>query len=155
MRKFTLIDTSVLCELLEVPGKSRHASSVQAEFVARVRAGEQFLLPAATIIETGNHIAQIKQGDRRAAAERYVAFLTKAAASEPPWTVTEVLWDETLLLQICRGDSTGQNFVDLAGNALLGGGDVAILVERDMLQQRAGHVPVEVWTLERVLGSLA
>lgn len=152
---FTLMDTSVLCELLEVPGKSQKASVVQAEFQARVARGEQFLLPATTIIETGNHIVQVKTGDRRAAAERYVNFVRKAVASEPPWTVTEVTWDEDMLQRLCDGDSTGQNFVDLAGNGLLGGGDVAILVERDLLRQRAGHRAVQVWTLEAVLGSLA
>lgn len=152
---FVLVDTSVLCELLEVPGKCQQAAAVQAEFGVRVARGEQFLLPATTIIETGNHIAQVKAGDRRAAAERYVRFLQKAAASQAPWTVTEVTWDEAMLLRLCDGDSTGQNFVDLAGNGLLGGGDVAILVERDLLRMRSDARPVQVWTLENVLGSLA
>lgn len=79
----------------------------------------------------------------------------KAAASEAPWTVTEVTLDEDMLVRLCEGDSTGQSFVDLAGNGLLGGGDVAILVERDLLQARSGSRAVQVWTLENVLGSLA
>ncbi|MGH9286038.1 MAG: hypothetical protein ACRD0M_10280, partial [Acidimicrobiales bacterium] len=141
--------------LLEVPGKSQQAAVVQAEFAARVQRGEQFLLPATTLIETGNHIAQVKVGDRRAAAERYVRFVEKAAGGEPPWTVTEVTWDEELLLQLIAGDSTGQSFVDLAGNGLLGGGDVAILVESDILRRRAGSRAVQVWTLEKTLAGLA
>ncbi len=153
--RFTLVDTSVLCELLEVPGKSQQASAVQADFQLRVGRGEQFLLPATTIIETGNHIAQVKTGDRRAAAERYVNFVRKAVASEPPWTVTEVTWDEDMLQRLCDGDSTGQSFVDLAGDGRLGGGDVAILVERDLLRYRAGHRSVQIWTLENVLRSFA
>ncbi|MGH9267255.1 MAG: hypothetical protein ACRD0D_03665 [Acidimicrobiales bacterium] len=60
-----------------------------------------------------------------------------------------------LLLQLIAGDSTGQSFVDLAGNGLFSGGDVAILVERDILRRRAGSRAVQVWTLEKTLAGLA
>ncbi len=155
MTTITLIDTSVLNELLEVPGKCQQAEVVQAEFKARHLAGERFILPMTAIIETGNQIAQVKQGDRRAAAERFVAFVERARAEEPPWTVAEVTWGAELLGHLCAGDSTGMSFVDLAGNGLLGGGDTAILVERDLLRRRSSSATVLVWTLEKTLGSLA
>ena len=155
MTTITLVDTSVLVELLEVPGKNQHSAEVQAEFVGRQQAGERFMLPMTAIIETGNHIAQVKTGNRRAAAERFVAFVAKAMSDAPPWTLAEVTWDAEALGQLCRGDSTGMNFVDLAGNAMLGAGDVAILVERDLLKRRSATTTVQVWTLEATLGSLA
>jgi len=151
----TLIDTSVLNELLEVPGKCQHAAQVQAEFARRQSAGERFILPMTTIIETGNQIAQVKSGNRRAAAERFVKFVERARAEEPPWTVVEITWGAELLGQLCAGDSTGMSFVHLAGNGLLGGGDTAILVERDVLRRRSSTATVQVWTLEKTLGSLA
>ena len=155
MTTITLIDTSVLNELLEVPGKCQQAAKVQAEFMARQVAGERFILPMTAIIETGNQIAQVKTGNRRAAAERFVAFVERARADEPPWTVAEVTWGAELLGQLCAGDSTGMSFVDLAGNGLLGGGYTAILVERDVLRRRSSTANVQVWTLEKTLGSLA
>lgn len=155
MTTITLIDTSVLNELIEVPGKSQHAAQVQAEFAERHRAGQRFILPMTAIIETGNQIAQLKTGDRRAAAERFVKFVERARAEEPPWTVAEVTWGAELLGQLCAGDSTGMSFVDLAGNGLLGGGDTAILVERDLLRRRSATATVQVWTLEKTLRSLA
>jgi len=155
MTTITLIDTSVLNELLEVPGKCQQAAKVQAEFMARQVAGERFILPMTAIIETGNQIAQVKTGNRRAAAERFVAFVERARADEPPWTVAEVTWGAELLGQLCAGDSTGMSFVDLAGNGLLGGGYTAILVERDLLRRRSSTANVQVWTLEKTLGSLA
>ena len=155
MSTITLIDTSVLNELLEVPGKCQQATKVQAEFKARQLSGERFILPMTAIIETGNQIAQVKTGNRRAAAERFVAFVQRARAEEPPWTIAEMTWGADLLGELCAGDSTGMSFVDLAGNGLLGGGDTAILVERDVLRRRSPMTTVQVWTLEKILGSLA
>lgn len=54
------MDTSVLCELLEVPGKNQQATAVQAEFVTRAAAGEHFVIPVTAVIETGNPICQAK-----------------------------------------------------------------------------------------------
>lgn len=156
MTTITLIDTSVLNELLEVPGKCQRPTEVQAEFVARQHAGERFILPMTAIIETGNQIAQVRSNDpnaRRGAAKRFVAFVERARAEVPPWTIAEITWGSELLGQLCAGDSTGQSFVDLAGNGLLGGGDTAILVERDLLRRRSSTATVQVWTLEAKLGS--
>ena len=55
-----MIDTSVLCEMLQVPGKSNPArgAEVRAEIDRRWRDGERFVIPITAVIETGNHIAQ-------------------------------------------------------------------------------------------------
>lgn len=156
MNRISFIDTSVLCELVRVPAKSQHADEVRTEFEDRVRGGEQFVLPITAIIETGNHIAQAK-GDRRGAAERLDVVIQAAAAGRPPFRPNLVEWGPGFLGALCEGDSTNQSFVDLAGNGLMGAGDVAILVERDRFVEQSSfsRADVGIWTLEQVLGAYA
>lgn len=120
----------MLCELVRVPGKTQQAEAVLGEFGRRVDEGERFVLPITAVIETGNHIAQA-QGARREAAERLVHLLRAAMTGEVPFVLNQVAWDDVFLDALCEGDSTHQSFVDLAGNGLMGAGDLAILVERD------------------------
>ena len=156
MSPVTFLDTSVLCELVGVPGKSQRGDQVRAEYARRVVAGERFVVPITAVIETGNHIAQAS-GDRRSAAQRLVGLLTAAAAGEPPFALNEVLWDRTFTHELCQGNATEQSFVDLAGNGLMGGGEVAVLVERDRYVERTSlrRADVGIWTLEQVLGAYA
>ena len=60
----TFVDTSVLCELIEVPGMHSRAAETREELRRREAAGERFVIPATAIIETGNHIEHAN-GDRR------------------------------------------------------------------------------------------
>lgn len=62
-----ILDTSVFVEILGVPGKSQDRETVLAQLEVWVEQGASLLLPMATVIETGNHIAQCK-GDKLAAA---------------------------------------------------------------------------------------
>ncbi|WGD30170.1 hypothetical protein AncyloWKF20_20875 [Ancylobacter sp. WKF20] len=85
-----IIDTSVLCCLLDVPGKETCGSDADRWNNERVsalleqRAGAVRVLPLATIIETGNHISQAN-GDRHNVAKRLSAFISSAADGESPW----------------------------------------------------------------------
>ena len=79
-----IIDTSVLCCLLEVPGKETCGSGAERWDRSRVEKllaeerGSTLVLPLATIIETGNHIAQAP-GDRFTLATRFGRYLAFAA----------------------------------------------------------------------------
>ncbi|MGI9032649.1 MAG: hypothetical protein ACR2HY_02980 [Acidimicrobiales bacterium] len=156
MSRVTFIDTSVLCELVRVPGKTQRAAEVRSEFEARVGAGEQFVLPVTAVIEAGNHIAQAA-GDRRGAAERLDQVIRAAGAGRAPFRPNLVSWDGPFLAALSAGNATGQSFVDLAGNGLMGAGDVAILVERDrfVAESAFGVADVGIWTLEHVMGAYA
>lgn len=109
-----------------MPGKSQRPGEVNAEFRRRVQDGEGFVLPITALIETGNHIAQAS-GNRRAAAERLANLMDAAARNREPFVLHQTAWDAGFLDDLCAGDSTGQPFVDLAGNGQLGAGEVAIL----------------------------
>ncbi|MEA5512441.1 hypothetical protein [Nodularia sp. UHCC 0506] len=63
MQKVLIIDTSILCVYLAVPGKETcgtdndkwDKSRVEACFQLEQEQGTQFILPLATIIENSNH----------------------------------------------------------------------------------------------------
>jgi len=66
MKKVLIIDTSILCVWLEVPGMEpvghHHDRWDKTRVEEKIHEEEQnkstFVLPLATIIETGNHIAK-------------------------------------------------------------------------------------------------
>jgi hypothetical protein len=74
-----IVDTSILLELLGVPGfEASHEETIRA-FAVRIDAGERFLLTVPAILETGNHVAQLTDGGtRRKWAMRYVDFINRA-----------------------------------------------------------------------------
>lgn len=147
------IDTSVLCNLIDVPGRNQHRDEVQAEFKDLVMAGEtRFVIPVTSVIETGNHIANA-QGDRRAAAERLEHLLEMASNDDPPWQLHAVTWNGAFLVALRNSESTGMSMVDHLGNGTMGTGDLAILCERDAFRARTGFDSVEVWTLEATLAA--
>lgn len=82
------IDTSIMTNLLGVPGKCDKRNQVLQEWQQVLNANETLIMPIATIIETGNHIAHIASGEvRRTVTLRFQQFLQKTAESKAPWTL--------------------------------------------------------------------
>ena len=81
-----ILDTSVLVELLGVPGyDAQHEARVE-EYARKLGATEQFLLPVAVLLETGNHIAKLADGRlRRAAATTFGTFAKLALEGNSPF----------------------------------------------------------------------
>ncbi len=150
----TFIDTSILCELVGVPGMCERQAEIEAEFRTRVELGERFVIPVTAMIETGNHIEQAN-GNRRAAALVFTSLLRAAIDGQSPFRLWRSPWDDEFLGALCDGNSTGQSFVDLATNGLLGAGDVAILVERDrfVAETAFSRGDVDIWTLDAALAA--
>jgi len=145
VRIVDLVDTSVFAALIKVPGRDQRHDEVRSEFERRIDAGITFILPVTTIIETGNLIAN-GSGDRRSAAQRLLQALDLARASDPPWTIRDVAWDSGFLERFVGGDSTGTDLVGHLTSGTLGSGDVAILVERDLLREGMSNTSVRVWS---------
>ena len=102
MRKVLILDTSVLCVLLRVPGKETCGSSndlitydkVYEKIEEEKLEGTTFILPLASIIETGNHIAH-SSGDRKKAGEDFAKIIIDSADENSPWaafTEQSALW---------------------------------------------------------------
>lgn len=109
-RRILILDTSILCCWLRVPGKDTAGAAqdhwdydrinqlLQAE---RAR-GSLFVLPIASLIETGNHISQCR-GDRFVLATSLVNHLQNSIDASSPWTAfTEqsTLWEPSNLQEL-------------------------------------------------------
>jgi hypothetical protein len=84
-----LLDTSVYLNVLDVDGFNQDRSMVLAEFKRKIEDEDSFLLPMATIWETGNHIAHLPDGGgRRRFASALVQDVRSALTGETPYRPT-------------------------------------------------------------------
>ncbi len=91
-KRVLVIDTSVLCCLLAIPGKDTAGPQEDLWDTPRIsalvereqEAGSTFVLPLATLIETGNHIAQAP-GDRYKTAQGLAQIIALTASATTPW----------------------------------------------------------------------
>ena len=89
MNSIVLLDTSIYLNVLDVPGYNQDRAEVLAEFERLIRANSHFLLPMATIWETGNHIANVPGGQvRRDFAAKLVNDVRKTINGESPYRPT-------------------------------------------------------------------
>lgn len=97
-----ILDTLILCIWLKVPGKETCGSAascidfakVDEEIQSAVAMNYTLVLPLATIIETGNHIAQAPQW-RHERATDFAGLMEKAANESTPWAAfsdQQTLW---------------------------------------------------------------
>lgn len=122
MRKVLILDTSILCVWLEVPSmgdcgpdddkwdRKRVADKIAAE----EQDATTLVLPLASIIETGNHIAQAEHS-RRERGEALADLMKKSANQETPWAAfseQSVLWSPEKLVALA------DNWPDLAAQKL-------------------------------------
>jgi hypothetical protein len=111
-RRVIVLDTTVLCCLLKVPGKDTAGPADDRWDFGRIDAllkreeaeGTVFVLPLATILETGNHVAQAA-GDRYTLAQGLSNIITSAARADTPWaafTDQADLWGIDRLLALAE-----------------------------------------------------
>ncbi len=84
------IDTSIMCNLLEIPNMCADKERVKKEWEEVLKNKETLIMPLATIIETGNHIAHIADGNgdaRYRITKKFKEYLEKTAESKAPWTL--------------------------------------------------------------------
>lgn len=82
------IDTSVFVNILDIKNMNENRSEIMKELLEMVKnKTEVLILPFATIIESGNHIAHQTDGNqRRQTAERFSKYVMKTIAGEAPWS---------------------------------------------------------------------
>lgn len=82
-----LLDTSVFVEFLNVPNMNAQHAAIHNELKQKIQDGESLFLPMATILETGNHIAQNGDGkQRRKVAAVFVEQVQLALDGKSPFT---------------------------------------------------------------------
>ncbi|HEX5746738.1 MAG TPA: hypothetical protein VFZ09_10860 [Archangium sp.] len=109
-RTVLVIDTSILCIWLSVPGRETcgpdedrwDKTRVDAFFQQHLEAGATLVLPLASIIETGNHIAQ-NAGNRFELGQKLCEILLHAVDGTEHYAAfaeQSVLWSPAQLRQL-------------------------------------------------------
>lgn len=115
------IDTSVLLNIINVPGRNQQRDEVMAELKELVKETNSnvLILPFATIIETGNHIAHCGDGNkRRKCAEKFKECIERTVNNEAPWQYYGNQLTSDDLREICKDfpdfAMRGEGFGDLS-----------------------------------------
>ncbi len=139
------IDTSVLVELLNIPGMNERYTEAKEEFELLWENGDEFVLPVAVLVETGNHIAHISDGNRRREiAEKFVHIVMKAIEMKDRWNTmpklsTDIL--KAILTQFPDSAMAGTGF-----------GDISIVEQfNDYWQNRQPIGKMRIWSFDRHL----
>lgn len=91
MSAIRIVDTSVFCNILEVPSRCQDKERTLRSLETFVGQGDKLLLPMAAVYETGNHIAQESGGhERRRVAERFAKQVRKAIEGKTPFSPTQI-----------------------------------------------------------------
>jgi len=89
MGRIVLLDTSIYLNVLDVPGRNQERTPIHDQLSKRVADDDHFLLPMATIWETGNHIARLKNGGlRRKYADTLLQQVSAAMDGRAPYRTT-------------------------------------------------------------------
>lgn len=123
MRKVLIIDTSLLCVWLKVYGMEVCGSDnnrwnferVERKIQEEMAKSTTLVLPLATVVETGNHIAQAR-AKQYETAEAFARIITYAAQETSPWAAFSeqiILWEAQALKELA------DQFPNLAKQKLL------------------------------------
>lgn len=154
MADVVFIDTSILLCILDVPGKNQNRAPIYKEFLDLATNGDNTLiLPAATIIETGNHIAQLSEGNvRRDRMTKLSDLLMRSASAAAPWVVGKADWSQTFIQDLVAGvpDVPIESLVELATQRV-GIGDASIIHEAHVYRNSTSTPSgqnIRIWTLD-------
>lgn len=150
MSNVCIIDTSVFLNLLNVPGKNNEIEQVTDDFKQYVDLGVTFILPMATIVETGNHIAQNGNGrTRRDTAFRFCEAVKGAFNGEAPYRPSEFPDSTEVLEWIDRFPVlAGQNKSPQKTSEGTSFGDLSIIEEFRKCVTRFSMSEVFIWSLD-------
>lgn len=142
------IDTSVMLNLLEVPNRCSELEKVKKEWRENLEANDVLIMPTATIIETGNHIAHIPNGDvRRKVAGVFGEFLRKTANDEAPWQLYSVKNIKEELLYLADN-------IESFATCEIGIGDMSIVYAYEhYIEETPGIGSIRIWSTDTHLQS--
>ncbi len=133
-RKVLILDTSILCCWLKIPGKETAGQADDLWNHARIlhlledeqQNGSTFVLPLATLIETGNHIAQAPT-NRYECAQKLAEHLRNATEASTPWAA---FTDQSSLWEADNLGKLAETWPDLAiGGTSIGDATIKAVAE--------------------------
>jgi hypothetical protein len=155
MSSICLIDTSIFLNFLNVPNCNQSREKVLQDFKDYAAAGCTFLLPMATILETGNHIAQNGDGNiRRTTAQKFVTQVKAAFSGEAPWQPIQFPNTEAISTWIDQfPDLAGQNKNQKKESGGTSFGDLSIIQDFQNQCRKYPMSEVFIWSLDQDLDS--
>ena len=144
MGEIVIVDTSILLNVLNVPGRNEQREAVLTELKQCIDDGATLLLPLGAVLETGNHIARLANGNqRRTGAKVFQDRITEALAGEAPWDLVP-LPDRNQLRNWLN------EFPDFAAREV-GLVDLSIIKAWDAARERHPSSRVRIWSLDKHL----
>ena len=144
MKAVAIVDTSIFCNILNIPNMNSSRKEVVEEFKRLINDETSFLLPMAVVYETGNHIAQLSDGgNRRRFAQAFVKRVEKAINGEPPWQIMQVPTLEEIGIWLDEFPDRAMREVSM--------GDLSIIKEWEKAKTRTPYRRVFIWSLDRDL----
>lgn len=138
--KMWLIDTSVLCNILNLPGFNQDRTEIISEFENKIVSGDSFFLPYSVFVETGNHIAQLSGNYKHDFAEKFVVLIKKALNDEVPFKPLKFPEKEQLLNVI-------DEFTTYASKGI-GFADFTIIEDWKEQKNKFVSYSVRIWSLD-------
>jgi hypothetical protein len=152
MSSIYLIDTSILLNFLNIPNRNQSREKVLQDFKDYAVAGCTFLLPMATILETGNHIAQNGSGNqRRETAQRFVKTIQDSFLGQSPWQPIDFPSPQEISTWLAQfPDLAGKNKAPtkLEGTSF---GDLTIIQDFEKTCKKFPMSEVFIWSLDQDL----
>lgn len=141
MGAIVLVDTSILLNVLNVPGRNQQRDLILDGLEKRIDANDHLFIPMAVIIETGNHIAHVKDGGlRRQAAERFVHTVRDAIAGVAPWKPLNFPSSHDVIGWLSEFPESAQRGVGM--------GDLSIQKEWCRLCRQYAMSRVSIWSVD-------
>lgn len=144
MRSIIILDTSIFLKLLKVPVDSRDTQGVLDELEEHINRGASLLLPIAAIIETGNRIARLDNGNqRRHYAGIFIEQVSMALAGDAPWQPTAMPDTESLVAWLADFPDQAMRGISIA--------DLTLIKEWEAACERHPRDHVRIWSLDQHL----
>lgn len=155
MNAICIIDTSVFLNILDVPNRNDQRDEVFASFEEYINLEATFILPMATIVETGNHIAQNGNGaKRREVAQKFCNEVRAALNGKAPYKISEFPKSKEVLEWL--GDfpqHAGANKSVTKPNEGTSFGDLSIIKEFNKCIDKFSMSEVFIWSLDSDLAA--
>mgnify|MGYP003182706298 FL=1 len=141
------VDTCILTNLLDIPGFNEKHNEVLREYNERISRKEIFILPIATIIETGNHIAHAGHNKYKIATT-FKELIVNAIQGENGFAISP----EITLEQI---KSIMNYFPEKVTRENCGLGDLSIINQFDQYWKEKQPIgKMRIWSLDQHLANI-
>ncbi|MGB8811005.1 MAG: hypothetical protein WCD17_16760 [Acinetobacter calcoaceticus] len=153
MSSICLVDTSIFLNILNVPNRNNKRGEILKQFQEYVELGCSFIIPMATVIETGNHIAQNGDGNtRREVAQLFVDTLEKTFTGEAPFRISEWLSQSEIKTWLIEFPSHAQrNKSSTRTTEGTSFGDLSIIKEFEQNCTKFPMSEIFIWSLDEDL----